>query len=109
MKFEYFLSHYRPIDNHIDHNATCDGKGFETYGNELDFVRKQPFCSIWTAVETDGGGITIIPGFLSVNRQFYLITEVLWDEGAGEVEYFSDEEAQEMEKGTLNQVDTTPE
>jgi hypothetical protein len=37
---EEFDAQYELIDNHIDTNAGFDGKMFETFGEEIDFVRE---------------------------------------------------------------------
>jgi hypothetical protein len=76
---------FKPITNHLDSNASWqddDGNGimFETYGEELDFVKtklkENPNC-IWTLVDSDDGEeCIIVGGYHFVNRIGYFITEV---------------------------------
>lgn len=73
-----FLGQFKPIKNHIDTNASFNGKMFETFGDELNFVKqaheKNPL-TVWTL--TDCSGLTLITdGYHFVNRMGYLITEV---------------------------------
>tara|TARA_Y100001956_G_scaffold45333_1_gene44132 strand:- start:291 stop:872 length:582 start_codon:yes stop_codon:yes gene_type:complete len=49
---------------------------FETYGEDLEFVKKQnPLC-IWTEVHASGSFEGIQSGFMSVDRMIYFVTEV---------------------------------
>ncbi len=54
---ETFHQRFRPIPNHLDTNASEDfGEGgclFETYGEELDYVRAHPSSCIWTIIDGD--------------------------------------------------------
>lgn len=70
-----FVDEYQPIENHIDMNAAFDGMMFETYGNELEFVRSQNEKKIWTILEGDEGETLICPGYHLVNRIGYMITK----------------------------------
>lgn len=67
-----FWSEYNPIKNHIDDNASLDGLMFETYGDELDFVKSQPDNLIWTYCD-DGETAFLSSGYHLVNRLGYLI------------------------------------
>jgi hypothetical protein len=81
MDFEDFVKTYKPITNHIDKNASFQdesGQGimFETYGEEIEFVKSaNPNC-IWTYGDGDDGGSYIWNGFHFINRLGYFITEV---------------------------------
>jgi hypothetical protein len=67
---------YLPLENQIDKNASLDGYMFETYGEDLAFVRAKDENNIWTYVDDgDGGEPEIVPGFRTVNRLGYLVTE----------------------------------
>lgn len=73
-----FWEQFKPIQNHIDTNASFNGCMFETYDAELDFVKKayetNPL-TVWTI--TDCSGLLMITdGYHFVNRMGYLITEV---------------------------------
>jgi hypothetical protein len=72
---------YKPIYNHIDKNASFQdesGNGimFETYGEEVDFVKSQSPANIWMYGSGDDGGTYIWNGWGFVNRLGYFVTEV---------------------------------
>jgi len=81
MTMEEWEATYKPITNHIDKNASFQnesGSGimFETYGEELEFVKSaNPNC-IWTYGDGDDGGSYIWNGYHYINRLGYFITEV---------------------------------
>lgn len=72
MTFFEWEQKYQPVKNHIDPNSSFDGVMFETFGDELDFVLKQPADRVWTWVD-DGEFSTITNGILLVDRQGYFI------------------------------------
>ena len=79
--FDSWLEEFKPITNHLDPNASFQdesGKGimFETYGDEVEFVKKQDPRCIWTYGDGDDGGGYIWSGWHFVNRLGYFITEV---------------------------------
>jgi hypothetical protein len=79
--FESWLEEFKPITNHLDPNASFQdesGKGimFETYGDEVEFVKKQDPRCIWTYGDGDDGGGYIWNGWHFVNRLGYFITEI---------------------------------
>jgi hypothetical protein len=85
---------FRPQINHIERAKQGDsvhdedlcsfsGHMYETYGEELAYVREQPIANIWTIVEDDNGNWVVIPGYKLVNRMGYLICENPWDEKTG--------------------------
>jgi hypothetical protein len=67
---------YKPISNNIDTNASFDGHMFETYGAEVEFVKKADPAYIWMYGDGDDGGSYIWNGWHIVNRIGYFITEV---------------------------------
>lgn len=72
--------------NHLNPHASWgfdDEAGclFETYGEELDFVRQQDPCTIWTLVDGDDGDQYVLSGFHLVNRIGYLVSIVAVPEG----------------------------
>lgn len=67
-----FIETYKPIKNSITNNDT---HMFETYGEELDYVRSQPDRNIWTELEGEDG-VYIVSGFHYVNRLAYYICQV---------------------------------
>lgn len=76
MDFEEWVETYKPIKNNIDTNASFDGLMFETYGAEVEFVKKADPAHIWTYGDGDDGGSYIWNGWSFVNRIGYFITEV---------------------------------
>ena len=66
------------MDNHIDDNSSHDGKMFETFGLEFEYV-KQVFIDnparVWTMTEGDGNCQCYAMGLHWVNRMGYFITE----------------------------------
>jgi len=77
---------YKPIHNHIDSNASFQdesGQGimFETYGDEVEFVKSQSPANIWMYGSGDDGGTYIWNGWGFVNRLGYFITEVPCPDG----------------------------
>ena len=67
--------------NHLNPNASWtigDGPGclFETYGEELDFVRRQDPRTVWTLIEVGGDDLYLASGYHFVNRIGYLISTV---------------------------------
>ena len=80
MDFDEWCDTYKPIVNHLDDNASFDnGEGgvmFETYGDEVSFVKEQPEAHIWMYGSGDDGGTYVWNGWGFVNRLGYFITEV---------------------------------
>jgi hypothetical protein len=76
MDFDEWCDTYKPIPNNIDTNASFDGAMFETYGAEVDFVKKADPAHIWTYGDGDDGGSYIWNGWSFINRIGYFITEV---------------------------------
>ena len=76
MDLDEWAATYRPIKNHIDTNASFDGEMFETYGDEVEFVKAQDEDRIWMYGDGDDGGSYIWNGWHFVNRIGYFITEV---------------------------------
>ena len=90
---------YQPIQNHITKNG--DDK-FETYGEELEFVRTINSTEpnrVWTLIEGDSGNLWITNGYHFVNRLNYFITKHPY-EGKDDIEipyYIFDDEEEEEE------------
>jgi hypothetical protein len=82
-----FEAKYPLVPNHLDTNASWtygDGPGclFETYGEELAFVRGQDPRTIWTLVDhpEDDNKELVFSGYHHVNRLGYLISTVPFPE-----------------------------
>lgn len=80
LDFDEWLATYKPIINHLDPNASFDdgngGTMFETYGEEVVFVKKQDPTKIWMYGQGDDGGTFVFSGWGFVNRLGYFITEL---------------------------------
>lgn len=86
LSFEDWIEQYKPITNHIDPHASFqdeEGNGlmFETYGDEVEFVKSQSPDKIWMYGDGDDGGSYIWSGWGFVNRLGYFITEVPCPDG----------------------------
>lgn len=76
MDFDEWCDTYKPISNNIDTDSSFNGTMFETYGKELEFVKKADESYIWMYGDGDDGGTYIWNGWHIVNRIGYFITEV---------------------------------
>ncbi len=68
-----------PKKNHLDNEASWDGYMYETYGDELEFVRTQPDTHVWTFLQADDKHY-VVSGYHLVNRLGYFVTEKPWVE-----------------------------
>jgi len=87
MTEDEFDTRYPLVVNHLNPNASWtfgDGPGclFETYGQELAFVRSQNPRTIWTFVDGDDGNQYVLSGYHLVNRIGYLISTIAFPEDA---------------------------
>jgi hypothetical protein len=74
-----FDKRYPLRSNHLNPHATwafgdAGGCLFETFGEELDFVRKQHPSTVWTLVDGEDGDMYVHSGMHFVNRIGYLIS-----------------------------------
>ena len=81
-----FDKRYPLRTNHLNPHATWafdDGGGclFETFGEELEFVRKQHPSTVWTLVDGEDGDMYVHSGMHFVNRIGYLISLAAFPEG----------------------------
>lgn len=72
---------FKPIKNNL---RSYDSITFETYGDEVEFVKQQDPKHIWTEVDGDSGTY-IVAGWHFVNRIQYYITENPWEDEYTEV------------------------
>ncbi len=99
MTYDYWETNFKPIKNKISKYADDDLIHFETYGEEVEFVKqayeKNP-NTIWTEVDGDSGTY-IVAGYHYVNRIHYYITENAWDDEYTEIPTWCYREAEEDE------------
>jgi hypothetical protein len=82
-----FAAQYPLRANHLNPTAGLaygEGAGclFETYGEELAFVRQQDPRTVWTLIDGDDGDQYVLSGFHLVNRIGYLVSTGPVPEGA---------------------------
>jgi hypothetical protein len=73
---EEWFNTYKPIKNNLVESSSFDGHMFETYGEEVGFVKAQDENRIWMLGDGDDGGMYIWSGWGFVNRIGYFVTEV---------------------------------
>ncbi len=76
-----FDDRYTLKPNHLNPSAgwaigDAGGCLFQTYGEELAFVRQQDPCTVWTLMDGDDGDINLLSGYHFVNRVGYLVSAV---------------------------------
>lgn len=74
--YKRWTEKYLPMSNYI----TNEGWSYETYGDELEYVKLQDENHVWTEVEGDDGTY-IVNGMATVNRLNYYITNKPWNDG----------------------------
>jgi len=73
---------FKPIKNTL--RTHVEDLHFETYGEEVEFVKAQDPKHIWTEVDGDSGTY-IVAGWHFVNRINYYVTEQPWEDEYTEV------------------------
>lgn len=73
--FDEWVEKYNPIKNEIEESSTYEGYAFETYGEELDFVREHNPENIWTIITNGADMSYLVSGMRWVDREFYFVTE----------------------------------
>jgi hypothetical protein len=70
--YEYFKPYRHPDSSH----NIWGGLGLETFGKDLEIVRRLDDSYVWTVLDGDSSNDQwIIPGYHLVNRICYLVTE----------------------------------
>ena len=99
MTYDYWETNFKPIKNTVSKYPDDSLIHFETYGDEVEFVKqayeKNP-NTIWTEVDGDSGTY-IVAGYHYVNRIHYYITENAWDDEYTEIPTWCYREAEEDE------------
>tara|TARA_B110000503_G_scaffold111529_1_gene167025 strand:- start:98 stop:511 length:414 start_codon:yes stop_codon:yes gene_type:complete len=116
ISFDAWAEKYKPIKNTITKypDTSADFDQFETYGEELEFVKAHDTRNIWTYLDGDSSSL-LVQGFSYVNRIAYYICEVPFTEGDPEVVIISvdsececyDEEREDSNEGEYG-VDGCP-
>jgi hypothetical protein len=79
MTEDEFESQYPLVTNHLNPNAGWafdehPGCLFETFGEELEFVRQHDPSTVWTVVDGEDGDLYLVNGHHFVNRIGYLLS-----------------------------------
>lgn len=88
---------YKPIPNPNADDDSFDGTKFETYGADLEAVRKADRHNVWTLVQGDNDSLVICADFHYVNRECYFITERPWTDCTDSYVIKDEEEPSEEE------------
>lgn len=81
MKYDNWFNKYKPTVNIFSSDRPYGNTVFETFGEELDFVKKQKTIDskqIWTLIDGYDNRLYIVPGYWTINRLGYFITEKSW-------------------------------
>ncbi len=73
--WDEWVEKFKPKDNHIN----GQGKMYDTYGEEYDYIKSLDQKYVWTYVDGDMSSL-IIAGHHWVNRIGYYVTEVPWED-----------------------------
>ena len=94
-----WVTQFKPIINPLDRRASFDGTMYETYGDQVELVRRTVPSQIWTLRTTEDGDTEYISaGWSTVNRIGYFITENSWVDRDIEVVIDADEHLYELKK-----------
>ena len=120
MTYDYWVDNYQPMPNHLRKQHNGLELAYETYGEEVEYVKLQDEKNIWTEVDGDFGTY-IISGWHFINRIQYYITNKPWDDDI-EIPTWSyrecdcidndgdyDPDCSECEEGSINIPIDTPE
>ena len=78
LTYAQWEAQYKPVDNQFAEGAAMGGKMFETYGEEVEFVKTHKPQYIWTWVDDGEGGSGLAAGWHVVNRLGFFVTEEPW-------------------------------
>ena len=72
---DVFYEYFRPFRHPHAEFDVWGGHGLETFGGDLEIVRRYDQDYVWTVLEAENNE-WIVPGFHYVNRICYLLTEM---------------------------------
>jgi len=89
ISYTEFSNRFKPQTNHLQSKNDPDLIQFETYGEDIDYVRtKVAERRVWTACDVDGE-FFVVSGLSHVNRLYYFVCEVPYGD-SDEFEVFDD-------------------
>ena len=59
---------------------------YETFGEEMAYIKEQPNKRVWTLIDTGGRDMSLIAGKHFVNRMGYIVTAEEWEDEYEEYE-----------------------
>ncbi len=71
MNYEKWKEKYKPNMTKQDQMIL-----YETFGNDLEKIRKTDPNYVWTVVDTNDESLAILPGIHHVNRVSFVITKI---------------------------------
>lgn len=79
MTWEAWEEKYKPVNNHFTAKKYPDNpeQSFETYGEELDYIRSLDPRYVWTEIQGDSS-MLLVAGVAFVNRLSYYVCEEAW-------------------------------
>ena len=85
ISFKSWIAKYRPLKNHITKHpdASADFDEFETYGEELEFIKTRDPHYVWTYIEGDSSSL-LVQGMAFRNRLSFYVCELPWTDGPDE-------------------------
>lgn len=79
LTWDEWQEQFKPMKNTL-HSYDPTSPAFETYGEELEFVKQYvDENKVWTMIDF-GYGSVIVNGMRWINRMCYYVTEKPWDE-----------------------------
>lgn len=79
INYDNWFEKYKPQLNHFTSSPDNDNYTFETFGEELEYVKSQHQNRVWTLLDCDNEESWIIPGYSWINRMGFFITEIPWE------------------------------
>lgn len=79
MTFDEWVKEYEPIKNPLNPDANFDGFMFETFGDEVGYLKGLGSLNTfyWTLI-AEGDEMSIVPGVRWINRIGYFATKKEW-------------------------------
>ena len=79
MSLTEWIETYKPIHNPRSQDDGFWGAAFETFGEDIDYLKTHDANRIWTLINGDGVHMSLENGIRWVDRLNYFVTEVPFD------------------------------
>jgi hypothetical protein len=82
MTFDEWYKKYKPIKNPTSNDPGFWGSMFETFGEDLEYMKEnyKDNRHYWTLVDGEGIELYLFSGIHWANRLGYFVSETLWEE-----------------------------